>query len=53
MIEDDTLHADLDDICSVLYSAIFQLVVVVKTLGQVQIFHAMVRCVDDACSTYV
>lgn len=43
MVDEDSLHADLDDVCSVLYSAIFQLVVVVKTLGQVQIFHAMVR----------
>eukprot|EP01035_Chromulina_nebulosa_P023791 gene23791-30858_t len=41
MVDEDSLHADLDDVCSVLYSAIFQLVVVVKTLGQVQIFHAM------------
>jgi hypothetical protein len=59
MVEEDSLYADLDDICSVLYSDMFQLVIIVKTLGQVQIFHAMVRwqflsvaCVSiDVCTS--
>jgi len=56
MVEEDSLYADLDDICSVLYSDMFQLVIIVKTLGQVQIFHAMVRwqflslaCIGSLC----
>ena len=42
MVEDDSLYAELDDICAVLYSVLFKLVIIVKTLGQVQVFNAMV-----------